>query len=90
MIAAFGRAGRINGAKWVKLPQGFALEFNGSDAYIDCGAEAQLDLRGPLTMMAWICPAGVQAVNEPAILGKDFNEKYPELMSQKSNGQAAT
>jgi len=66
-------AGKIHEAKWIKIPGGSALEFDGRKSYVDCGAPAQLDLRGPMTMMAWICPAQIQVAKEPGILGKNFS-----------------
>lgn len=65
-------SGLIHNAKWVRLPGGWALEFDGRTSYVDCGAPAQLDIQGPITLMAWICPAQVQVAKEPGILGKDF------------------
>src|SRR2546430_381921 len=64
--------GAIHKAKWVKMPGGSALEFEGRASYVDCGAPAQLDLQGPITLMAWICPAQIQVAKEPGILGKHF------------------
>src|SRR2546423_9271969 len=64
--------GTIHNAKWIKIPGGSALEFDGRESYVDCGAPPLLDLKGPLTLMAWICPAQIQIAKEPGILGKGF------------------
>jgi Concanavalin A-like lectin/glucanases superfamily len=67
-----GQSGLIHNATWVKLPSGYALEFDGEKSYVDCGGGPQLDIRGPITVMAWICPAQIQAAPEPGIVGKQF------------------
>ena len=68
-----GSDGVIHGAQWVKVPGGHALEFDGINSYVDCGDKPSLDLRGPVTTMAWVCPAGVQPAKEPGIYGKQFS-----------------
>jgi len=64
--------GAIRGAKWVAVAGGHALEFDGIDDCVDCGDSPSLDIRGPITTIAWICPAGRQIAHEPGILGKQF------------------
>ena len=66
-------SGLIHNAKWVKIPGGSALEFDGRTSYVACGAPAQLNLQGPITLLAWICPAQIQVAKEPGILGQDFS-----------------
>ncbi|MFH1265552.1 MAG: LamG domain-containing protein, partial [Planctomycetota bacterium] len=66
--------GRISGATWVKSGSGYALQFDGLDDYVDCGNDASLDLRGPMTLAAWVHPATASA-QEPGIVGKYF-ESY--------------
>ena len=63
--------GRIHGAKWVKRGGGFALKFDGVDDYVDCGTGPSLDIRGPITLEAWVNVQGVPAA-EPGIVGKFF------------------
>ena len=72
-ISGSGNDGTIHGATWVKVPGGYALEFDGLDDFVDCGNPPRLDIRGPMTMMAWLCPAGLQPAKEPGILGKQFS-----------------
>ena len=66
--------GKIHGAKWVKLKKGCALQFDGADDTVDCGAGKSLDITGPLTLQAWIRPAAAKE-GERGIAGKFF-ESY--------------
>ena len=66
--------GAIYGAQWVPCGDGFALAFDGVDDYIDGGAGPSLDLRGPLSIEAWIHPAALPG-GEAGVLGKFF-ESY--------------
>ena len=66
--------GRIHGAQWVKSGTGHALQFDGVDDHVDCGNHASLDIRGPVTLSAWVCPTTASA-QEPGIVGKYF-ESY--------------
>ena len=66
--------GKIHGAKWVKSGTGHALQFDGKDDYVDCGTGASLDITGPISMEAWICPLAVPQ-GEPGVAGK-FYESY--------------
>ncbi len=65
--------GRLHGAKWIRAGGGHALEFDGVDDYVDCSSPQTLDISGPLTVMAWVCPAGRQIAREPGIVGKQFS-----------------
>ena len=69
-----GNHGRIEGAKWVKSGDGYALEFDGLDDFVDCGNDLSLDIRGPLTLAAWIRPS-TASPKEPGVVGKYF-ESY--------------
>ena len=63
--------GKIHGAERVKLRKGHALKFDGKDDYVDCGAGPSLDIRGPITLEAWIHPlATPDSFREPGIAGK--------------------
>ena len=68
-----GNHGAIHGASWREVPGGYALGFDGIDDYVDCGNPPALDIRGPITLMAWLCPAGLQPAKEPGIVGKQFS-----------------
>ena len=68
-----GSHGAIHGATWHEVPGGHALAFDGVDDFVDCGKAAALDVRGPITLTAWICPAGHQPAREPGVLGKQFS-----------------
>ncbi|MCK4342549.1 MAG: LamG domain-containing protein, partial [Phycisphaerae bacterium] len=46
--------GTINGAGWTIGVSGFALLFDGTDDYIDCGSDATLDIVDEITISAWI------------------------------------
>ena len=66
-----GNDGRIHGAQWVKARQGYALDFNGSDDYVDCGSKSSLDLRGAVTIEAWVRPYTSPQV-DCGVAGKHF------------------
>ena len=63
--------GRIHGAEWVAAGAGHALRFDGVDDHVDCGNDPSLDLRGPLTLIAWVHP-DKPAIAEPGVVGKFF------------------
>ncbi|NQT16851.1 MAG: LamG domain-containing protein, partial [Planctomycetes bacterium] len=67
-----GNHGEIHGPQWVKSGAGHALRFDGADDYVDCGNDASLDLRGPMTLAAWVHPLTASA-REPGIVGKFFD-----------------
>ncbi len=48
--------GKIHGATWVKCGDGYALAFDGTQGYVDCGAGASLNIAGPITVEAWVKP----------------------------------
>jgi len=48
-----------NGPQWVEGKVGMALEFDGSDDYVDCGSDSSLDITDELTVEAWIYPTAV-------------------------------
>ncbi len=66
--------GRILGPKWSTIGEDPVLQFDGLDDYVDCGKGPSLDIRGPMTLAAWVRPVSVSA-KEPGILGKYF-ESY--------------
>lgn len=66
-----GNEGKVLGAQWRKSDAGNTLFFDGIDDLVDCGSPPELDLRGPLTLSAWILPADVPA-GEVGVVGKNF------------------
>ena len=48
-----GNHGTIHEAEWVKVRNGFALEFDGN-SYVDCGNDESLNLTSAITIEAWI------------------------------------
>ena len=67
-----GNHGKIKGAKWVRNGKGFALEFDGVDDCVDCGAGPSLDIRDNISITAWVYPKPQKAPAEPGIVGKAF------------------
>ncbi len=64
--------GTVHGARWVDDGAGHALRFDGVDDYVDCGNDSTLDIRGPVTLSAWVRPVSAGA-NEAGIAGKPFD-----------------
>lgn len=55
-----GNDGQINGAEMVRGlgdESRWALIFDGSDDYVDCGNNPSLNITGAITIMAWVKPA---------------------------------
>ena len=75
-----GNHGTIHGAKWVKLKKGCALLFDGRDDYVDCVSSPMVDVAGPITVSAWVCPAEAPdasvARRESGIVGKHFASHF--------------
>jgi concanavalin A-like lectin/glucanase superfamily protein len=66
-ISGHGNDGKIfGGAKQVTGDFGSALEFNGSDAYVDCGAKPSLNVGKVGTIMFWFRP---QATCQGGLVG---------------------
>ena len=54
-----GHDAKLHGARFVKMKEGCALEFDGKDDYVDAGSDAALvGITGDLTLEAWARPAG--------------------------------
>ena len=64
--------GTIKGARWVGEGVIYALDFDGVDDSVDCGAGPSLDLREKVSMLAWICQRPQIKRGEPGIIGKAF------------------
>ncbi len=67
-----GNDGAIHGATWVKRDDGFALQFDGLDDYVDCGDGPTLGLTEALTIEAWIKPLALPGA-EPLVIGKHYD-----------------
>ena len=53
-LSGKGNNGKIHGAKYVKMHEGYALEFDGVDDYVDAGTDASVAaITGDLTIEAW-------------------------------------
>ena len=46
--------GKIHGAEYVECRDGHALKFDGKDDYVDCGNAPSLNIKGAITIEAWI------------------------------------
>jgi formylglycine-generating enzyme required for sulfatase activity len=67
--------GKNKGAHYVKLgpDQGFALNFDSTDASVDFGDPVDFDLRSHLTLEMWVHPKALPEVREIGVMGKGFN-----------------
>ena len=74
--------GKIHGATWVKCGDGYALRFDGTDDYVNCGQGPSLDIRGAISLEAWVCPEGM-VKDESGIVGKQFSSY---LLTYYTNG----
>lgn len=61
--------GKIHGAKFVKLGEGYALEFDGTDDYVSCPVAPSLEMKDVITVEVWVRPAG-DVANETAIVAQ--------------------
>ena len=68
----------------MKRHDGYCLSFDGDDDYVDCGARAEFDLTGALTIEAWVQPER-PTHGEPGIFGKHFSNY---LMTLYRDGKA--
>ena len=66
-----GSDGEIHGARYVQRGEGFCLEFDGIDDFVDCGNPPALDFRKTVTLEAWVFPES-RVMGEAGILGKHF------------------
>ena len=60
--------GKIHGAKYVALPEGFALEFDGEDDYVEIPDSPLLQFAGALTVSAWV---NTPVNSQQAVVGKN-------------------
>ena len=61
--------GKINGAKFVRLGDDWALQFDGVDDYVSCPITPSLDMKDVITVEAWVRPAGSSG-NETAVVAQ--------------------
>ena len=72
--SGFGNHGTIHARHVARAaPADMPWHLTPVDDFVDCGKGARLDVRGPVTITAWICPAGHQPAREPGVLGKQFS-----------------
>jgi len=62
-----GLHAKISGAKWVKLREGFALEFDGIDDVLECGDAEDLNLTENVSVEAWVYHRGLPRSNTSII-----------------------
>ncbi|MBU0477272.1 LamG domain-containing protein [bacterium] len=62
--------GKIYGAEFVKLGDGYVLKLDGKDDYVDCGDGESLDIRDVITIEAWVHPEGEPSYGSSGIVGK--------------------
>jgi len=65
-----------DGDEWVEGRFGQALEFDGSDDYVDCGNDSSLNTPDAITIEAWIKPFA----NNKRIVSKDDGSSSREYM----------
>ena len=63
--------GLAQDAAWLEVEKGYALEFDGQEARVNCGPGASLDLTEAVTLEAWVYPSA-PANSETGIAGKSF------------------
>jgi hypothetical protein len=55
--SGFGNDGTINGATYVEVGQGYALQFDGHDDHVEIPDASHLKLSGNLSVAVWVNPA---------------------------------
>jgi len=81
-----GNNGAIHGAKWGKGKEGSALQFDGTDDYVDCGNDESLNITDAITIEAWVklnCPLSSMPATYPGYYG--VTDKFAFWWS-KTNG----
>lgn len=64
--------GRVYGAQWAAREGGHALSFDSKGAHVNCGTSESLDIRGAVTLEAWVYPTA-RAASETGVAGKSFD-----------------
>ncbi len=67
-----GNDGKIQGAEWVKVENGYALRFDGEDDCVDCGDTPSLNLKEKLSLEVWMRPAAKPS-DAAGIVGKYYD-----------------
>ena len=62
--------GEVHGAKFVRVGTGYALQFDGVDDYVDCGARSAFDVREAFTIEFWMLQTVGVPPGQPWVLGK--------------------
>ncbi|MBI3923219.1 MAG: beta-galactosidase [Armatimonadetes bacterium] len=83
-VSGHGNHGQIHGAKWIKMDRGHALEFDGTESYVDFGNSSSLDITGPITVEVWVCPTDIPT-GEPGIFGKYIDSSF--ALTYYTNGR---
>jgi len=71
-VSGNGNHGKIQGAKWIRNGTSWALEFDGVDDFVDCGAGPSLDLQEQVSMAVWVWLDRPLSRRDLPILGKTF------------------
>lgn len=83
-----GNDGKLEGRlKWVDGKFGKALDFNGTDAYVDCGNNASLDITGNLTVAVWTYWRGEVGHVWQGVVAKGHSSNPEEKYSLTFNKQ---
>ncbi|MCK4428979.1 MAG: LamG domain-containing protein, partial [Candidatus Aenigmarchaeota archaeon] len=71
-ISKYGNNGTINSATWTTNGKfGGALDFDGTDDYVDCGNDSSLDITDAITVEAWVNFAAAPTGHWTAFVSKD-------------------
>jgi hypothetical protein len=65
-------------ADWVDGKLGKALDFDGSDEYVDCGNDSSLSITSNITIAAWIKSFDWTVNTFPTVLAKRLNDESKE------------
>jgi len=71
-----GNTASVDGAAWttrIMTNTYNALQFDGTNDYVNCGNGSSLDIVGPMTVIAWVYPNSSQNTSEPGVIGKGFD-----------------
>ena len=72
-LSGNGNHGEIHGATFAKNGDGYALEFDGVDDFVDCGDDKSADLTRRFSVALWVFTYGPPLKGEPLIVGKRFS-----------------
>ena len=83
-VSGSGNHGWISGASWVEYGAGHMLSFDGINDLVNCGSGSSLDIRGAVTLSAWMWAEEVP-VGEVGLAGKYYSSY---LLTYYHNRQA--